>query len=207
MKIAVIGTGNVGGTLAAALHSAAHEVVLGVRNTSEFRNRDSLLESGLKALPVPEAVAQSEVVIIAAPAPQAVSVARSLGDTTGKIIIDTMNIVMGRGPEGYSNTTEAIIENTQTPDVVKCFNSTGFENMQNPTYAGRPIDMFMAGDSKTGKQTATSLAHDIGFGTVYDMGGNDKFFLLEQLANAWINLAIFQGYGRDISIRIDRRTD
>ncbi|HAI84812.1 MAG TPA: NADPH-dependent F420 reductase, partial [Chitinophagaceae bacterium] len=44
---------------------------------------------------------QSEVIVLATPATATTSVVASLGDTTGKIIIDTMNIVMGRGPEGF----------------------------------------------------------------------------------------------------------
>jgi len=56
-----------------------------------------------------------------------------------------MNIVMGKGPEGFTNTTDAILTNTASRDVVKCFNTTGFENMANPVHNGDGIDMFVAG--------------------------------------------------------------
>ena len=206
MRISIIGTGNVGGTLAIAFHKAGHEVFPGVRDVHNFKGREELLSAGIHAYPVGDAVQQCEVIVIAAPATAATEVARSLGDTRGKIIIDTMNIVKGRGPAGYSNTADAILDNTDSRDVVKCFNTTGFENMKNPVYKDGPIDMFVAGDSEKGKTVASSLARDIGFGQVHDLGGNESFHLIEQLANVWINQAIFRGEGRDIAFRLVRRS-
>ncbi len=206
MKISIIGTGNVGGTLGKAFKRAGHDVILGVRNPADYKGKGDLEAAGLKALPISEAVEWAEVIVLSTPATAAVEVARSLGDTSGKIIIDTMNIVMGRGPEGYTNTSHAILDHTHSNDLVKCFNTTGFENIADPVYHGAGIDMFVAGDSVRGKAIARQLALDIGFGAVHDMGGNDKFFLMEQLANAWINLAIFQGEGRDLAFRLVRRS-
>jgi len=206
MKIAIIGTGNVGGTLAIAFHKAGHQVILGVRSPKSFSGMDKLLAAGLRPERIGEAVRLSEVIVLAVPATAAVDAARELGDTSGKIIIDTMNIVAGRGPAGYSSTAEAVLDHTQTDDVVKCFNTTGYENMQNPSYTDGPLDMFVAGDSERGKDVAAELARAIGFGEVFDLGGNDKFQLIEHLANVWIDLAIFQGYGRDYGFRFTRRS-
>ena len=206
MKIAVIGTGNVGSTLAIALQKAGHQIHPGVRSTKSFSGMDKILAAGLGPRLIADAVGLSDVIILSTPAPAAVDAARELGDTTGKVIIDTMNIVGGRGPAGYENTATAVLENTRTTDVVKCFNTTGYENMANPQYAQGAIDMFIAGDSKRGKEIAARLAKDIGFGELYDLGGNDKFTLIEQLANVWIDLAIMQGYGRDMAIKIIRRS-
>ena len=38
--------------------------------------------------------------------------AKCLWDTNGKIIIDDINIVMGGGSKGFSNTSDAILTNT-----------------------------------------------------------------------------------------------
>ncbi len=206
MNIAAVGTGNVGATLAISLSKAGHRVFPGVRSLKSFSGMDKILAAGLEPKRITEAVALSDIIILATPATAAADAARQLGDTTGKVIIDTMNIVGGRGPEGFENTASAVLEHTQTKDVVKCFNTTGYENMTDPQYAAGPIDMFTAGDSKRGKEIATRLARDIGFGKVYDLGGNDKFTLIEQLANVWIDLAIMQGYGRDMAFKIIRRS-
>jgi len=149
--------------------------------------------------------AKLSVILLATPATAAIEAARSLGNTQGKIIIDAMNVVMGRGPEGFSNTADAILANTASNDVVKCFNTTGANNMENPKYGDVAIDMFMAGDSKEAKAVARQLALDAGFAECYDMGGNDRFQLMEQFAFVWINMAMFQGMGRNIAFKILKR--
>jgi predicted dinucleotide-binding enzyme len=205
MHIAITGTGNVGSALAKAWSAAGHQIVLGVRDLDHYKGKDLLHVPGISALPVPDAVQAAEVVVLATPAMQAVAVAQSLGDTSGKIIIDTMNIVMGRGPEGYPNTSLAILDHTASRDVVKCFNTTGFHNMENPHYGDQALDLFVAGDSVKGKDVARQLALDAGFAACYDVGGNDRFTLMEQFAWFWINLAMFQGQGREIGFKLLHR--
>ncbi len=205
MKIAIIGTGNVGGTLAAKWAKAGHEINLGVQDLQNFKGKSLLQLPNVQAFEVQEAVRRSEVVLVATPAPIADEVARSLGDTTGKIIIDAMNIVMGRGPKGFSNTAEAILANTQTRDVAKCFNTTGYNNMANPNYGDHALDLFVAGDSERAKKAAQTLAKDAGFAECYDIGGNDRFGLMEQFAWFWINLAMFKGQGREIGFKLLKR--
>jgi hypothetical protein len=121
-----------------------------------------------------------------------------------KVIIDATNAVFAK-PAPYQNGVEALLALTDSKHVVKCFNSTGFENMENPIYQGMGIDMFVAGDSVKGKEIACQLAKDLGFAECYDFGGNDKVNLLEQFALAWINLAIMQKQGRDMAFKILRR--
>ena len=205
MKIAIIGTGNVGGTLAAKWAAKGHEINLGVRDLVQFKGKELLNNPNTKAFSIEEAVRRSDVIFISTPAPSAVEVAQSLGDTTGKVIIDAMNIVMGRGPQGYKNTTDAILDHTNTRDVVKCFNTTGFNNMENPNYGGMALDLFVTGDSEKGKAGAIQLAVDAGFGACYPVGGNDKFEMMEQFAWFWINLAMFQGQGREIGFKLLKR--
>lgn len=205
MKIAIIGSGNVGGALATQWAKAGHTILLGVRDTASFKGTGLLINPGTTALPVQEAVSAAEVILIATPATSAIEVAQSLGDTTGKVIIDSMNVVMGRGPAGFTNTADAILAHTATRDVVKCFNTTGFNNMENPVYNGVAIDAFVAGDSARGKEIATQLALDAGFAACYNVGGNDRFSLMEQFAFFWINLAMMQGQGRDIAFKLMKR--
>lgn len=206
MNIAVIGTGNVGGALAQGFIKAGHTVWMGANFPLSEKSINLATKIGEdRFTTVSSAVAQCNVVVLAIPAMKAIEVTHELGDTSGKVIIDTMNTVRGMGPAGFSHTTEAILANTATTDVVKCFNTTGFENLLDPFYKGEGIDMFVAGNSVKAKAIATQLAKDIGFGECYDLGGNDKFGLLEQLALNWITLAIFQGYGRGIAFKVVKR--
>jgi predicted dinucleotide-binding enzyme len=205
MKIAIIGTGNVGGALATKWAQKGHTIYLGVKDQSQFKGAELLNNPNTSVHSVEDAVKMADVILVAVPAPAAAEVAKSLGDTTGKVIIDSMNVVMGRGPKGYTNTAASILDNTQTRDVVKCFNTTGFNNMMNPVYNGVAIDVFVAGDSAKGKEIAKQLAKDAGFGECYSIGGNDKFELIEQFAFFWINLAMMQGQGRDIAFKLLKR--
>lgn len=106
------------------------------------------------------------------------------------------------GPAGFRTTAEALLAHTASRDVVKCFNTTGFNNMLEPVYGGVALDLFMAGDSEPGKKAAGRLAKDAGFAECYDVGGNDRFELMEQFAFFWINLAMMQGLGREIGFKL-----
>ena len=205
MKIAIIGTGNVGGALATQWASKGHEINLGVQDTENFKGQELLKNPNTTVHSINDAVALADVLLLATPAKATIEVVKSLGDTTGKMIIDAMNIIMKQGPAGFSNTADAILAHTQTKDVVKCFNTTGYNNMENANYGDISIDLFVAGDSEKGKSTARQLAKDAGFAECYDIGGNDKFELMEQFAWFWINLAMFQGQGRDIGFKLLKR--
>jgi 8-hydroxy-5-deazaflavin:NADPH oxidoreductase len=205
MKIAIIGTGNIGGTLARKWHAAGHSIILGVRNTEAFKGKELLDLTNVQVATIPDAVRGADVILLATPAPLASEIAQSLGDTTGKILIDAMNVVMGKGPDGFTNSSDAILANTLSRDVVKCFNTTGFNNIENPVYGDVTIEMYMAGDSVEGKTVARQLALDAGFFDCIDVGGNNRFALMEQFAFFWINLAMMQGHGRNMAFKLLKR--
>nr|MBI1229145.1 NADPH-dependent F420 reductase [Cytophagales bacterium] len=205
MKIAVIGTGNVGGALATKWAEKGHQIYLGVRDQNSFKGKDLLSNLNTSLCSVQEAVQLADVILLATPAISIIETTKSLGDTRGKIIIDTANIVNNRGPQGFETVTDAILAYTSTDDVVKCFNTTGYNNIKDTAYEDKLLDMFVAGDSPRGKLVAIELAHDAGFGACYDLGGNDAFVLMEQFARFWINLALNQGHGRDIGFKVLKR--
>jgi hypothetical protein len=205
MKIAIIGTGNVGGALATQWAKAGHQIFLGTRDLQKFADQPLLQNPHTTLHLIPESVAGAEVVLLAA-VPQATqSIADQIRDeVAGKIVIDAMNSVRVK-PEGFNTTFEALKAYLPEAEVVKCFNSTGFENMANPIYQGQGIDMFMAGSSVRAKAVARQLALDAGFAQCWDFGGNDKVALLESFALAWINLAIMQGQGRNLAFKVVKR--
>lgn len=205
MKIAIIGAGKVGGALASGWARAGHSIILGVRNPGDNEVQALVAENqNLSANTVTAAAQEAEVILVSVPVSALTEVARNLGDVKNKIIIDATNAVFQK-PAPYAHGVEAFKALTQCPDVVKCFNSTGFENMANPKYGDTSIDMFVAGSSIKGKQVAAQLARDLGFADCHDFGGDDKIQLLENFALAWINLAIMQGKGRNIAFKLVRR--
>jgi len=204
MNIAIIGSGNVGGALAQQWIKAGHNVLIGSQFPLSEKNIALATKIGEDRFAVIEnAVKQCEVILIATPPDAIFEILQKLGDASGKIIIDATNAIM-KTPEPYKTVYHALADKTNA-EVVKCFNTTGFENMLNPLYKGEGIDMFMAGDSENAKEVAKKLALDCGFGSCIDFGKSDKVELLEKFALSWINLAIMQGMGRDLAFKIIRR--
>lgn len=204
MNIAIIGSGNVGGALAQQWVKAGHTVLIGAKFPLSEKNIQLATKIGEdRFASIPLAVKQCEVILIATPPTAIFEVIEAMGDVSGKTIIDATNTVRQK-PDPYDTVYHALVDKTSA-NVVKCFNTTGFENMLNPVYRGEKLDMFMAGDNEAAKQVAAQLAQDAGFGTCWDFGKADKLQLLEQFALAWINLAIMQGHGRDIAFRLVRR--
>lgn len=203
MNIAIIGTGNVGGALATNWSKKGHLINLGVQDTLHFKGSALLQNDNTKLYAIKDAVAKSEVVLIATPPNAIFDILGQLGDVTGKVIIDATNVVM-KSPDPYKTVFHCLADKT-SGEIVKCFNTTGFENMLNPIYNGEGIDMLMAGESDKAKSVAKTLALDAGFGSCIDFGKSDKVELLEKFALSWINLAIIQGHGRNMAFRIVHR--
>jgi predicted dinucleotide-binding enzyme len=205
LKIAIIGAGNVGSALGKSWLMARHNVVFGVRDPQSSKTQKALaIIPGVNVLSIADAAKNADVIVITTPPEAILELLPHLGDITNKVVIDTTNSVRTR-PEPFATAYHAIKEITKAEDVVKCFNSTGFENMLNPIYHGEGIDMFAAGNSKKAKQIAQQLAIDIGFATCYDFGGDDKVELLEKFALSWINIAILQGHGRNLAFKLLKR--
>ncbi len=205
MNIAIIGTGNVGAALGSALSNVGHKVVFGVRNLDSPKTRkaaEAIPNAIFDKLDV--AIASAETIIIATPPEAVLDLVDLIKENNSKIIIDTTNSIRTK-PEPYPTAFHALKDLAKTEHVVKCFNSTGFENMKMPVYHNIGIDMFAAGDSKLAKQVAEKLALEIGFGACYDFGGDDKVELLEKFALSWINLAIMQGHGRNLAFKLLKR--
>jgi 8-hydroxy-5-deazaflavin:NADPH oxidoreductase len=203
MKIAIIGTGNVGGALATQWSKAGHHLYLGVRDTENFKGKELLRNLNTSVHTIEEAAKLSEIILVASPPQFAETLPQDFGNITGKIIIDATNSIRTK-PHNYLTAYHAFVNLTDA-ELVKCFNSTGFENMKNPNYGDVKLDMFMAGDSEKAKIVAVQLSKDAGFENCYDFGGSDKVELLEKFALSWINLAIFQGMGRDIGFKLVAR--
>ncbi len=203
--IAIIGSGNVGGALAQRLLEVGEHVVVGVRFPLSEKSIKLATQIGEDRLAsVERAVAMASTIIITTPPDVVMGILPQLGNVNGKVIIDATNAIRTK-PVPYQTVFEALKKELHTELVVKCFNTTGFENMRNPQYGDTGIDLFMAGNHAESKATVAELALKMGYGNCYDFGGDDRVELLEQFAMAWINLAIFQGHGRGIAIKIMKR--
>jgi predicted dinucleotide-binding enzyme len=87
---------------------------------------------------------------------------------------------------------------------VKCFNTVGFNIMENPDLAGRKASMLYCGDDPEAKDTAKQLASDIGFDPV-DAGPLNQASLLEHMSWLWVTMAMKYGHGREMAFILAKR--
>jgi predicted dinucleotide-binding enzyme len=201
MRIAIIGTGNVGSALAGALQRSHHTIVFGTRSPDPFEANQATIV---------EATADAEATILAVPFAAVRDVIAVAGGFAGKVLIDATN-PLGMGSRGLGLTIGFSTSGAETiaamaPDakLFKAFNQTGFENMADATaYATRPV-MFVAGDDAAAKPLVMGLATDAGFEAV-DAGGLAESRLLEAYAMLWIELARKRGLGSDFTFTLQRR--
>jgi predicted dinucleotide-binding enzyme len=210
MKIAIIGAGNVGGTLGKGWAKRGHEVVFGVREPSDQKLTQLLAAAGGKAraASVKEATAGAQVVALTVPWDAAQEALKNAGNLRGKILLDCTNpvkadlsgLALGHNTSGG----EQVAAWTPGARVVKIFNTTGFGNMANPVYAEGASMMLYCGDDAEAKKVAAQLATDLGF-EAYDAGPLSEARQLEPFALAWIHLAVFQKMGMGFAFRLMRR--
>lgn len=210
MKIGIIGAGNVGGALGKGWARKGHSVMFGVRNVSDPKLIALLKEAGpnVRSASVPEAAAFGEVVVFATPWMATQEAVGNAGNLTGKTVFDCTNplkpdlsgLVFGLTTSG----AEQVASWAAGAKVVKIFNTTGSNNMENPAYPQGATTMFYCGDDAGARKTAARLATDLGFEAV-DAGGLAIARLLEPYAMLWIHLAVRQGMGRDFAFRLMRR--
>jgi predicted dinucleotide-binding enzyme len=205
MKLGIIGAGNVGGTLGTAwAQKAVHDIFFGVTNPQSDKTQALLRTLGGKARAgtAAQAAAFGDMIVLTTPWTAAEAAIRSMGDLTGKVILDATN-PLTRGPDGIvlaiGHTTSAgekVQEWAKGAAVFKTLNTTGFGNMANPVYGGVKSVMFVAGDDAANMPKVVELVGALGF-DVIDAGPLRNARLLEAHAMLWIDLALQRGLGRD----------
>ena len=204
MKVSIIGNGSVGQALGMRIKKTGHDVNFAVRDMQKESTVAIAEKTGVLLTNLKDA-ALADMVIIAAPAAAVESIIETLGPMAGKIVIDASNTI--RPLEGRFATAFHLMTDKLEAAVVKCFNTTGFENMSEPDYGkkGLAVDMFMAGDDDSAKATVRQLCLDMGFAECYDLGSAEKALLLEGLAKLWINLSFSQPFGRNFMFKLITR--
>ncbi len=209
MRIGILGSGNVGGALGKRWAGAGHAVAFASREPGSAAMAELVAAAGpnARATTAAEAVAASEVILVATPWPATKGVVESLA-WEGKVLIDATNPLLPKlaGLE-YANSTsgaEQVAGWAVGAKVVKAFNTVGYNVMENPDFGGQPATLFYCGDDAAAKATVRELAIAVGF-AVEDAGPLKQARLLEPFALLWISLAMVQGYGRDIGFSLLRR--
>jgi hypothetical protein len=210
-RIAVIGAGNVGGSLGATLSKAGFPVTFGVRD----HNDDAALlarcaKDASTATPA-EAAEWAEVVFVAVPAQAAVEVAKSLASQlAGKVVVDCNNPLTWQegpvwAPPKEGSLAAAIAAVAPQARVVKGFNTFGAEFHADPKTAGGPATVYLAGADAAAKNLVGEIATTAGFRFV-DAGPLRNAAVLENFAMLWIHLASVGGQGRNFVFQMQARS-
>ncbi|KHN56141.1 NADPH-dependent F420 reductase [Pectobacterium fontis] len=195
MKVAVIGTGNMGQGFVKQLTLAGHEVRITARDLIKARSLAAQY-SGAVAVESDEVLHDADIAILAVGYNDTRSALQSLGDLNGKVIIDITNPLtadyMGLTLGHDTSAGEEIAKMAPGAIVVKAFNtifaqvlSEGAKFSQNAT-----VPVFYATDSESAKEAVRKLIESLGFSPV-DAGGLKNSRYLEPLGG----LNIYFGYG------------
>ena len=126
MDITLIGTGNMGSALAGQLTRAGHALRITSRDPAKAQALAAANPGAVAAAPA-EALAGSDVVIVATAYADAVPALRSLGSLAGKVVIDITNPLtddfMGLTLGHDTSAAEEIARALPEAEVAKAFNT------------------------------------------------------------------------------------
>ncbi len=201
MKLGMLGTGNIGGTLGKKWAVAGHEVVFGVRDRSSPKAQ-ALLRTGAGNLSldaIGKAIAFGEVIIFAVPAAAVEAIVDTHAEVLNrKVIVDATNKV------GAAEMSSLATFATQTPEakVFRVFNTLGWENFAEPRFGTVQADLFYCGsDDREARTAMEQLIADIGLRPVR-VGGLDQVHLVDTVTRLWFALAVGQKMGRHLAFKV-----
>lgn len=208
MKIAVLGTGMVGKTLAEALNKTGHTVTIGTRDVEAKMAAsgdkgsfvDWLKEHPEIQLATFEAACEAaELLVNCTPGMHSVAILSGIDARflDGKILVDLANPLdfsNGMPPTLNPGNTDSLGEQLQRTflslRVVKTLNTMNCGIMVNPQRVPGAHDVFVCGNDADAKTTTRQLLHGFGWQeeSIIDLGDISNARGTEQLLPIWIRL-------------------
>lgn len=179
MRIGIVGSGRVGGTLGAVWVNVGHEVMFSSRDIEHDKALAARLGLKARAGTPREAAAFGEVLMIAVPYRSLPEVGKELGALVkGKVVIDTCNPSAARDGDVATWAREkgvglASAELLPGARLVRAFNAIGYARMAAAHEQPGRIAMPIAGDDRQAVELASRLIRDIGYEPVL-IGGLAK---------------------------------
>lgn len=170
MKIGVIGSGRVGGTIGGLWVKAGYEVMFSAREIGEVKELVASLGPKARAGTPREAAAFGEVVLISVPYSALPQIGRDLSaELKGKVVLDTCNPIQGRDGDmaveaRTKGTGIASVELLPGVRLVRAFNCVGYNSMRSEAHrAGERLAIPLAADDEGALKVAIRLVQDAGF--------------------------------------------
>ncbi len=173
MKIGVIGSGHIGGTIGGLWVKAGHKVLFSSRHPEELKSLVAGLGELARAGTVAQAIAFGDVLFIAVPYGALPQIGRDYGAALkGKIVLDACNAVRGRDgalvdeveSNGIGVTSQKYLSGTR---LVRCFNTFNYRIFARDAHRPDPkLAIPIAGDDAEAVRVAEGLIRDAGFDPV-----------------------------------------
>jgi predicted dinucleotide-binding enzyme len=179
MRIGIIGSGNVGSSLASGLVRHGHDVMLGTRDAQKPSVREFVEASDGRGLAgsYAEAARYGDIVITAYPGSLVEETVSAIGpeNLAGKTVIDTANPIVridGVASAAYGiddSAAEVLQRAVPTARVVKAYNTIWAKRMVDPDPTEGSTTMRIAGDDADAKAEVSALLESTGW-KVRDLG-------------------------------------
>lgn len=195
IKVGILGSGDVGKTLAKGFLKHGYQVAIGSdhpEKLAEFKLGNPPVET----TSFEQASKAAEIIVLCVKGTVAEKIVEKLkAHLSGKVVIDTTNPIADAPPENgvlkyFTNLEESLLERIQkiAPEAqfVKSFNSIGSALMVNPDFGGnttRPT-MFICGNNDDAKKRVAEIVEKFGF-EVEDMGRAESARAIEPLCMLW----------------------
>jgi 8-hydroxy-5-deazaflavin:NADPH oxidoreductase len=170
LKIGIVGSGNIGGTLGTLWVKSGHPVLFSSRHPEQLKKLAESLGPLARAGTVREALAFGDVVLVAVPYSAYPQIGKDYAaGFKGKIVIDAGNAVPSRdgtiakeaAKNGIGVTSAKYLMGAR---VVRAFNTLNYRTLANGSHrpSGR-IAIPIAGDDKDALATVSTLVRSAGF--------------------------------------------
>jgi 8-hydroxy-5-deazaflavin:NADPH oxidoreductase len=166
MKVAILGSGNVGKALATSSVRAGHHVILTATTPEKAAEAAKATGANGSSSNV-DAVKDADLVIVAVPYEKLGDVFGGLGAAVdGKVVMDVTNHVDLEDPGevlGARSNAEEIQKRHPKVRVVKALNYAFAARHADPSVGGTNLDGLVAGNDQAAKNTALEFVKSIGF--------------------------------------------
>ncbi|OCJ04128.1 NADPH-dependent F420 reductase [Agrobacterium sp. 13-626] len=202
MRVAIIGTGNMGSGFARAFASKGVDLVIGHRDPAKAAALAAEIGPDVEGGGIAAAVKLADIVLLALPYQAVAPALGEAGDLGGKILVDISNPITADYKELLLGHTTSAAEEIQKAAsgarVVKAFN-TIFAGLISPdARAGKTLQTFVAGDDTNATAKVRALAEKLSFEAV-DAGPLSNSRFLEPIGEMNIHFGFFLGMGPTVS--------
>jgi 8-hydroxy-5-deazaflavin:NADPH oxidoreductase len=207
MKIAIVGSGNMGRSLGILWAEQGHQVFFGSREAQKASSVAEFAGRGTQGGTNDEAIAFADVILWTARGIMPSKLLSNPQVLDSKIIIDINNQDI---PEGFAypaiveSLAEKLAQDVPNARVVKAFNTMAQELFELAPEPLRDygVSVFVAGDNEQAKQTVMQLAKEIGFLPI-DSGVLRNARLIEGLGDFIRMIMIGQQQGSYATISVN----